>query len=212
MKRIGLLLLLVVLASGSVWGETKTVVHETKIVSVDSDGNLGNGDSSFSGGPLEPDRQEVSANGRYVVFSSVATNLVTGDNNQKRDIFLHDTQTNITTRVSVASNGAKSNKDYSSFPSISGDGRYVVFQSDATNLVTGDTNAKTDIFLHDTQTSITTRVSVASNGAESDNSSGWRPSISGDGRYVVFSSAATNLVTGDNNQKEIFSFMTLKLI
>lgn len=84
--------------------------------------------------------------------------------------------TGITTRVSIASNGAEGNY-YSSTPAISGDGRYVAFESLATNLVSGDTNSKMDIFVHDRQTAQTTRVSVATGGAESNGQSE-RPSIS----------------------------------
>ena len=167
MKRIGLLLLLVVLAAGSVGGETKRVVHETTIVSVASDGSLGN---SASGWVNIPDGIDVSNDGRYIVFSSNATNLVANDTNNKSDVFLHDTQNSMTTRVSVDSDGTQSDKN-SHNPSISGDGRYVVFYSHATNLVANDTNNKSDIFLHDAQNGMTTRVSVASDDTQSDNSS-----------------------------------------
>ena len=107
MKRISVLILLVVLAAGSVWGETKKVVLETKVVSVASDGTLGNEQSNYLS--FFADKLSISHYGRYVVFQSDATNLVTGDTNTAADIFLHDTQTNMTTRVSVASDGTLSN-------------------------------------------------------------------------------------------------------
>ncbi len=163
-------------------------------VSVDSAGNEGDSDS---------EEASVSADGRYVAFYSRSTNLVSGDTNNDADIFLHDTQTGITTRVSVDSVGNESDGD-SDEPSISQDGRYVAFTSSATNLVSGDTNGAEDVFLHDIQTGTTTRVSVDSAGNESDGSSNI-PSMSADGRYVAFTSSATNLVSGDtNNDADIF--------
>ena len=100
-------------------------------------------------------------------------------------------------RVSVGSAGVEGNSN-SFRPSISGDGRFVAFGSRASNLVVGDTNGSDDIFVHDTVTATTTRVSVGSAGVEGNNSS-FRPSISGDGRYVAFGSRASNLVAVDTN-------------
>ena len=107
-----------------------------------------------------------------------------------------------TTRVSVASDGAQGN-GYSYHPSISADGRYVAFESYATNLVSGDTNGYIDVFVHDRQGGGTTRVSVTSDGAQGGTGS-WNPSISADGRYVAFMSAASNLVSGDTCCSDIF--------
>ena len=100
-------------------------------------------------------------------------------------------------RVSVDSAGGQGNS-YSDIPSISADGRYVAFESSASNLIFGDTNGWCDVFVHDRQTGITDRVSVDSTGGEGDSHS-WYPSISGDGRHVAFYSLATNLVFGDTN-------------
>ena len=154
----------------------------------------------------------ISASGRYVAFSSTATNLVIGDTNALQDIFVHDTQTGTTTRASVpnlsdqGSLGAQATSGFSSWPSISSDGRYVLFRSSAANLVIGDTNGRNDAFVHDMQTRATTRVSVPNLadqgflGAEGDSSSAtMNLSISSDGRYVAFASDSTNLVTGDTN-------------
>ncbi len=139
----------------------------------------------------------ISADGRYVAFQSQATDLVTGDNGLTEDIFVRDLHTNTTTRVSVNTTGG--NPDGPSlFPSISADGRYVAFQSDATNLVDGDTNSRPDVFVHDLHTGQTTRASVGSGGTQGDQYSR-SPSISADGRYVAFESDATNLVPDDNN-------------
>jgi Tol biopolymer transport system component len=158
-------------------------------VSVASDGSQGNDWSSYPA---------LSADGRYVAFHSAASNLVAGDNNATYDVFVHDRQTGQTTRVSVDSAGTEVNNDSSLFPSISADGRYVAFQSYASNLVAGDTNGYVDVFVHDRQTGQTTRVSVDSAGAQANGDS-VLPSISADGRYVAFHSGASNLVAGDNN-------------
>jgi Tol biopolymer transport system component len=161
---------------------------ETIRVSVASNGTQGNGSSG--GG-------RISSDGRYVAFQSSANNLVSEDNNGRIDIFVHDLQTGLTERVSLASDGTEGNSN-SGAPSISGDGRYVTFVSYASNIVTGDTNGLIDVFVHDRQTGLTERVSVASDGTEG-NGNPFTPSISGDGRYVTFSSLASNLVIGDNN-------------
>src|SRR5207249_9086747 len=99
---------------------------------------------------------------------STATNLVAGDTNGKTDVFVHDRQTGITERVSVASDGTQGN-NASSYPALSADGRFVAFDSDATDLVAGDTNGTTDVFVHDRQTATTERVSVASDGGTQGN-------------------------------------------
>jgi Ca2+-binding RTX toxin-like protein len=169
---------------------------ETTRVSVASDGTESNNVS---------ESPNISADGRYITFYSDASNLVTGDTNSYRDIFVYDRQTKETSRVSVASNGTEAN-NYSYSPSISADGRYITFYSDASNLVTGDTNGKADIFVYDRQTKETTRVSVASDGTQGNKSSSF-PSISADGRYTTFTSDASNLVPDDtNNIYDIFVY------
>jgi Tol biopolymer transport system component len=112
-------------------------------------GTQGDGDSN---------NPSISTDGRYVTFYSAAANLVAGDTNGMFDIFMRDRQTGTTTLVSRDSTGVEGDGD-SQYPSISADGRYVAFQSYATNLVAGDTNGKTDIFVRDRQTGTTTRVS-----------------------------------------------------
>lgn len=166
----------------------QAVLQPLARVSVDSSGVQGNDTS---------ERSSVSADGRYVAFQSRANNLVAGDTNDEPDIFVHDTATGVTTRVSVASSGAQANRG-SSQARISADGRYVAFGSDASNLVANDTNNARDIFVHDRLTGITTRVSVDSSGAQANNHS-TEPSISADGRFVAFRSYASNLVAGDTN-------------
>jgi len=166
----------------------------TTRVSVRSNGTEANGGSASPA---------ISGDGRFVAFYSDASNLLNGDSNGFGDIFVHDRQTGQTTRVSVDSSGVEANappSDDYAVVSISGDGRFVTFYSDASNLVSGDTNGVTDIFVYDRQSSRTTRASVASNGSEA-NAGSIHPNLSGDGRYVTFSSGATNLVAGDNNGK-----------
>jgi Tol biopolymer transport system component len=139
----------------------------------------------------------ISADGRFVAFSSEASNLVPGDTNGVSDIFVYDRQTATTTRISLGSHGTPGNG--SSFePAISGGGRYVAFASEASNLVPDDTNGSFDVFIRDRWTATTTRVSLGANGAQSDGSS-WEPAISAHGRYVAFASDASNLVPNDTN-------------
>ena len=167
-----------------------TVTGQTVRVSVDSSVNQGNG------GSYKP---SISLDGRYVSFESVAANLVIGDTNGVSDIFVHDTLTGQTTRVSVDSDGYETFGGSSNNPSISSDGRYVAFESSAFNLVPGDINYAPDIFVHDTLTGQTVRVSVDTVGIQGDAPS-LSPSISPDGSYVAFESYATNLVAGDSNR------------
>ena len=156
--------------------------------SLDSSGKQGN-DSSGNA--------SLSADGRYVVFHSNATNLVAGDTNTATDVFVHNRMTGKTTRVSVDSAEVQGNGQ-SSGASISTDRRFVAFKSDASNLVAGDTNMTMDVFVHDRVTGKTTRVSIDSVGVQGNGQSSGA-SVSADGRYVAFHSAATNLVAGDTN-------------
>jgi Tol biopolymer transport system component len=160
----------------------------TERVSVSSAGIEGNGSS---------DDPAVSVDGRYVAFRSEANNLVPGDANGCRDIFVRDRMLGTTEVVSVSSAGAQGDAD-SACPSISADGRYIAFQSDAADLVEGDTNGVWDVFVHDRLTGETDRVSISSAGTEGNGNS-YDPSISADGRYVAFPSCASNLVESDTN-------------
>jgi Tol biopolymer transport system component len=143
----------------------------------------------------------MSADGRYVLFDSHGPNLVPGDTNGQTDVFVRDLQTGETTRVDVASDGKQARALPSHGTSISADGRYAVFTSEAANLVPDDTNEATDVFVHDLQTGATTRVSVASSNAQAVGFSG-DGAISADGRYVAFASYARNLVRRDTNGAE----------
>jgi len=139
----------------------------------------------------------ISGDGRFVAFESRATNLVSADTNGATDIFLRDVAAGTTVRVSVASDGTEADSD-SFNAAISGDGRFVAFESRATNLVPNDTNGASDVFVHDMLTGTTVRVSVDSSGAEADQGS-FFPDLSPDGRFVAFTSSADNLVPGDTN-------------
>jgi hypothetical protein len=170
-----------------VWDNGET----TQRVSIGPDWQLGNGDST------EP---ALSQDGRTVAFSSEATNLLPKDTNGKDDIFVVDRTLGTIVRASVSSSGDQASGD-STKPSISGDGRYVVFLSTATNLVSGDANARKDVFLHDMQTGQTTLVSVATNGAQA-NAASYNPQISADGRFIAYETSASTLVAGDLNEWE----------
>nr|WP_306469528.1 S8 family serine peptidase [Oscillatoria laete-virens] len=169
------------------------------IASVASNGNLAN---MGSGEPT------ISGDGRYIAFASLATNLVPEDDDINSlmydyDIFVHDRLTGQTTLASVDSDEKQGNSN-SNYPQLSWDGRYMAFRSYATNLVEGDTNATTgipsaDIFLRDLVLGHTTRVSVASDGTESNGHSD-QAAISADGQFVAFMSGGSNLVEGDTNQ------------
>jgi Tol biopolymer transport system component len=179
-------------ASNFVAGDTNGVadvfVHDrvlgtTQRISVSSSGVEGNALSYFP---------SISADGRYVAFYSLASNLVAGDTNGVTDVFVRDRLSAVTQRVSLSSSAVQAD-GASTKPSISGDGRYVAFESVATNLVSGDTNAHRDIFVRDRVAGSTVRASVNNAGWQtSDDSSD--PSISADGRFVAFSSNGTNLI------------------
>ena len=160
----------------------------TERISLSSSGEQGDSSSFFA---------TISADGRFVAFASNATNLVAGDTNNERDIFVRDREQNVTSRVNVSSAGEQALAS-GYWPSISADGRFVAFESSANNLVVDDTNNDVDVFVHDRDTGITERVSVSSTGIQA---SGQRPSISADGRYIAFESSANNLVMNDANSR-----------
>lgn len=140
-------------------------------------------------------RPVVSTDGRFVAFTSAATNLVRDDDNREFDVFRHDRKTGRTIRVNVASDGTEAT--YPSFgPALSADGRYVAFETGAA-LVSEDTNGVYDVYVHDVLTGVTELVSRGASGpgvAESHSAT-----MSDDGRYVAFLSPASNLVAGDTN-------------
>jgi len=208
-------------------GSSDVYVHDlqtgsTVRVSVESGGGQGPGNDHAP---------SISSDGRYIAFDA-ATPLAADDTNGKQDVYVHDMLTGQTTRVSVDSAGNQADGHSDTFslggiqdgglgtagPQISSDGRYVSFESSATNLVAGDTNTCTvpnvtnfsdagqcpDVFVHDLQTGATTRVSVDSSGDQADGPSG-DPAVDADGSAIAFESRATNLVAGDtDNVQDVF--------
>ena len=187
-RRVGSALVLLIAVAALVGGATAAPAL-TERVSVKSNGKEGNDISGRFTAPV------VSADGLVAAFDSVATNLVGGDNNGVDDVFAHDRSSGTTERVSVDSKGKQAN-GLSLWPSVSGDGRFVAFQSVATNLVPGDTNGAQDVFVHDRLTGVTTRASVASHSGRQADGASNGPAISADGRFVAFVSGASNLVPG----------------
>jgi Tol biopolymer transport system component len=167
------------------------VTGTTRLVSVRSNGNQANA----SVGNIDPG--SISADGRFITFATTASNLVKDDDNAVADVFVRDREARRTTRVSVSSAGDESNGS-SRDPCISGDGKFVAFASEATNLFGSDGNGDQDIFVHNLRRGTTRRISVSTAGDEADGFSGL-PSISADGRYVAFDSFAENLITNDTN-------------
>jgi Tol biopolymer transport system component len=168
----------------------------TERVSLSTAGIQGNG-RSFS--------VALSADGRYLAFVSEADNLVPGDTNHARDVFVRDQAWGTTERVSLAASGQQGN-GASILPSISADGRYVAFTSYADNLVPGDINERGDVFVRDRTAGTTERVSLSTEGAEGHTSrsflpAGQAPSISANGRFIAFSSDALDLIPGDTKDK-----------
>ncbi|MGA2243122.1 MAG: hypothetical protein ABSH11_13940 [Verrucomicrobiota bacterium] len=141
----------------------------------------------------------ISDNGRYVVFSSLANDVAPGGNSQQvLNVYLRDRSLDTTVLVSANAGGNGGGNGHSTAGQASAYGRYVVFQSDASDLVPGDTNGVSDIFLRDTFTGTTRLISVAANGGFANGAS-TDPVMTPDGTCVVFISAATNLVAGDTN-------------
>jgi len=141
------------------------------------------------------DSPSISADGRYVAFSS-SSELVPADHNGQTDVYVHDRVTGRTTRISVSSAGAEATGS-STHPSISTDGRFVAFSSDAEDLVGNDTNIVSDIFVHDRETDRTKRVSLRTDGSQAIGGDSYNPSISPDGRWVAFNSVAGDFTPGD---------------
>ena len=164
------------------------VVGTTERVSLDMVGGDADGPSTAPA---------ISADGQYVAFASEASDLVSGDSNSEIDVFVRDRHSGKTERVSVETGGAEAHGP-SFDPSISADGLHVAFVSDASDLVAGDTNGSTDVFVHDRQDDSTERVSLGADaGGPSGDSSG--AAISADGRHVAFHSAADDIDADDAN-------------
>lgn len=165
---------------------------QTSLISVSSTGEPGN---QLSTGPM------ISRDGKHVVFVSKASNLVPNDTNDKFDVFVRHLDTGMTERVSLADDNLVSEaNDDSAHAGITGNGRCVIFQSKATNLVTGDANSEDDIFVRDLLTHRTTRVSLGKGGREANGDS-FFPAISADGTTVAYTSNATRHAKGSDSKR-----------
>lgn len=163
---------------------------ENKRISVSSGGKAGNG------GSTDP---AVSADGRFVAYTSYAKNLVKGDTNGKRDVFVYNRLKNKTERASVRTGGKQAN-GASWNGTISGNGRFVAFESKARNLAKADTSRNRDVFVYDRWKKRVQQVSKTSGGKQAKGESG-DPTISNNGRWIAFESTAANLAKGDTNKK-----------
>jgi Tol biopolymer transport system component len=171
------------------------IAHETTLISMNMDGEFGDEESFYP---------SLSTDARYVAFHSSATDLVPDDTNEVSDVFVRDRLVGETIRVSISTQGEQAD-GASQIAAISANGRFVAFQSLATNLVVSDTNGLTDVFVHDQLSGITERVSVSSAGVQVSNWVG-DPAISGDGRFITFRSADSLLVGNDsNNLSDVFT-------
>ncbi len=167
---------------------------DTTLVSVDSSGNQGNS-VSYS--------HSISLDGRFVAFGSWASNLVANDTNDSWDVFVRDLQTGTTQRVSVDSSGNQSNGNSINTPSMSAYGRYVAFQSEADNLVAGDTNWQYDIYVRDRQEGTTERADADSVTGDVTFPDDF-PSMSADGRYVAYETTSSPVMDDTNGTDDIY--------
>ena len=167
------------------------IAEATERVSLTNEGAQG------SGGTIGSVVPRISGDGRYVSFQSDETNLVSGDTNGVRDVFVRDLVAKTTERVSLSSQQEQANAECTQ-PVICADGRYIAFESTATNLVAGDNNAQSDVFLYDRVAHTTERISIAGDGSQA-NARSAAASISADGQRIAFGSTATNLVPVDGN-------------
>jgi Tol biopolymer transport system component len=184
-------------ASNLVPGDTNNaqdVFVRDRLAQVTRRVSVGPGGQQPNGNSYSP---AISADGRFVVFVSFASNLVAGDTNGTGDVFVRDRLAQVTRRVSVGPGGQQGNRR-SLEPAITADGRFVAFQSVASNLVSGDTNRTWDVFVRDRAAQVTRRVSVGS-GGQQGNGDSYNTAITADGRFVAFTSYASNLVAGDTN-------------
>lgn len=176
-------------------GEQRWLTHlvnnstlRSRVVSVSLDGDRPD-ESTWGVG--------VSVGGRFVLFNSLASDLVPGDTNGATDAFVRDMVAGQTRRISLSSTGDQANRGGAG-TGISPDGRYVAFESPATNLVPGDTNGAEDVFVRDLRTGTTVRASLASDGTQ-PNGDSEIGKLSANGRFVAFRSYASNLVPNDTN-------------
>lgn len=187
--------------SGGTHNTSDVFVRDNTREATDLVSKAGNG-ANANGRSLAP---SISADGQVIAFQSLASNLSSNDTNGVDDIYVHDRRTGQTSRVSVSTSNVQGNAA-SSDPAISADGRYVAYTSQASNLVSGDTNGTTDVFVYDRIGRVTTRASVGTTGVEGNGASR-NPSISRDGAKVAFESAASNLIAGADTNGTVDVFV-----
>ena len=173
----------------------------TAIVSISSDG-------SPNLGEIDAVAPAVSSTGRYIAFASDSLTLVTPDANPGPDIFVHDRSSGETELASISSSGLQGHESPLASkwrPDISANGRYIVFTSDAPDLVVGDTNMTSDVFVRDRKTGETKLISASSTGEPGDGSSR-SPTISNDGRYIAYTSLASNIAGGDSDEGNVLVY------
>jgi Tol biopolymer transport system component len=175
--------------------------NTTILVSVNRAGTASGNLTSTDVGSSIPPAPVISADGRYVAFTSRASDLVANDGNNRYDVFVRDLQSGTTSLVSVNAAGTNSGNSGSYGPVITPDGRYVVFESSAGDIVANDGNSYTDIFIRDMQAGITKHVSINIHGTSTNFKSAYTPTVSADGRRIAFHSEAPDLVPGDTNSK-----------
>ena len=171
----------------------------TRLINVSDAGEQVNNDftSAYSAG------SPISADGRFVVFSAFAANLVPSDGNSHTDVFIRDREKHTTRRISINSAEEEAQNGDSVDPAISADGRFVVFASLADNLVPNDSNGSVDVFIRDREKGVTKRVSVNS-AEEESHAGGSEASVSADGRYVLFGSTSDNLAPGADGSEQAY--------
>jgi hypothetical protein len=165
--------------------------RKTTLISVNRD--------SAASGNAESVNPQMTPDGRWIVFESAAGDLTANDTNGCGDVFVRDVLGGSTILTSVNRTGTNSGNDVSDNPSISADGRWIAFESAATDLVENDTNAVRDVFVRGLQTGTTLWASLNRDGTGSGNGYSGNPILSADGRTVAFTSWASDLVPGDRN-------------
>lgn len=216
-KRIGLFVAIFAVASLAFGASLQHIASATvpgvnTLISVN---NTGNGQGGDANSPYDTNgRQQVlSANGRYVAFTSAATNLVSGDTNAKPDVFVRDLTNNTTTRVNVSTAGVEANDTISSSNgdkvAVSSTGRYVVFPSRATNLIDGQTISSPQIYMRDTVANTTSIVTQTSTGTLASRTPNDVNGVSSDGRFVIWSGTLdTNFAPGETNSSSYYVYVT----
>jgi Tol biopolymer transport system component len=190
LKRISIIISAILIFLGGTSAETRAAAVRSRPVSVSPSGEFGTGHSFFP---------QVSADGRFIAFSSESTNLIPGlndPNGDHSDVFVRDLETGALRCLSTVPNGASTGNGASFDPRISADGRYVIFTSLASDLSTLDNNSRRDVYRSDLQTGTLELVSVNSAGSAAGNGDSFNPEMNASGRFVLITSYSTDLLNG----------------